>query len=337
MNRPANLMIEQTGGRVESWRTACFVLLSCMLVIAFRNPLVTLISTGLGPGHNADQYSHLAVIPVVCLYLIWRKRKVIFAAKKWSILPGIALVLSGFSWLVLAKLEHARLTSHDYACALMAGFVTLVIANFILCFGTTAFRLARFPLLMLILMVPFPSWFLQRTVSVLQEGSATVTAFLLGLTSAPFLREGLVFHLPQNLNIVISDDCSGIRSSIALLIAGLVMSDVFLCRGWTKLLLNLAVLPLSLFKNGLRIATLSLLSVYVDRRFISGDLHRDGGIFFYLIALVILAFMLWGLRKAERLFAAPQRQPEENRKATDFASVEAPLQKETLIAPGSRF
>jgi exosortase len=329
MNKALDLTIGQTGKR-GSWRTACFVLVTCVLVIAFRDPLVTLISLGLGPGHNADQYSHLAVMPVVCLYLIWRKRQVIFAAPKWSVLPGTALVLSGLSFLVVAKLEQARLTQHDYACALMAAFVTLVIANFVLFFGTTAFRLAKFPLLMLILMIPFPTWFLHRTVSLLQQGSAAVTAFLLNVTGVPFVQEDLVFHLPQNLNIVISDDCSGIRSSIALLIASLVMSDVFLRRGWTKLVLNLAVVPLSLFKNGLRIATLSVLSVYVDRRFISGELHRDGGIFFYLIALLILALMLWGLRKSERLFPASQLPGEEDRKSADFTSVQAPLQKQTL-------
>lgn len=260
---------------------------------------MTLISLGLGAGHDADQYSQIVVIPLVCLYLILRKRKVIFADTECSVIPGITLMLIGLAFLLADKLTLGKLSQNDYLSGLMASLVVLEIGAFILFFGTKAFRLARFPLLVFILMIPFPSWFLDRTVSLLQQGSVVVTAFLLNLTGVPFVREGLVFHLPTNLNIFIADDCSGIRSSIALLIASLVASDVFLRRGWTKLALNLAVLPLSLFKNGLRIATLSLLSVYVDRRFISGDLHRDGGILFYLIACGILGLLLWRLRKSE--------------------------------------
>ena len=306
-------------------RSLCFAGANCLLAIACHRPLVTLISLGLGASHDADQYSQVVVIPLVCLYLILRKRKVIFADTECSVIPGISLMMIGFAFLLAAKLALGKLSQNDYLCGLMASLVVLEIGAFVLFFGTRAFRLARFPLLVLALMIPFPSWFLNRTVSFLQHGSAVVTAFLLNLTGVPFVRDGLVFHLPTNLNIFIADDCSGIRSSIALLIASLVASDVFLRRGWTKLVLNLAVLPLSLFKNGLRIATLSLLSVYVDRGFISGDLHRDGGILFYLIACGILGLFLWRLWKSEQRRESKE-QRNSNGRAPCLEHAEAPHQ-----------
>ena len=301
----------------------------CLLAIAFHGPLVTLISLGLGAGHDADQYSQIVVIPLVCLYLILRKRKAIFATTKSSVLSGIAVMLIGFFFFLAAKLAHGKLSQHDYLCGLMASLVVLEIGNFVLLFGTRAFRLARFPLLVLALIIPFPSWVLDRTVRFLQEGSVVVTAFLLNLTGMPFVRDGLVFHLPRNVNIFIAEDCSGIRSSIALLITSLVASDIFLHRGWTKLALNLAVLPLSLFKNGLRIATLSLLSVYVDKRFLSGDLHRDGGILFYLTACAILGLLLWRLRKSETASALVHQQRGKNHRLTSLEQAEASFQKQT--------
>ncbi|HVB58086.1 MAG TPA: exosortase/archaeosortase family protein [Candidatus Acidoferrales bacterium] len=308
---------------------AYFALSICLLALAFWHPLVTLVSLGLGSGHDADQYSHIMIIPLLCLYLVLRKRKLIFADAKSSIGPGISLLVSGLSFFVIAKLKQGQLGQEGYFSLLMTSFVVLVIGAFVLFFGTRAFRLARFPLLVLALMIPFPSWFLGRTVSSLQDGSAVVTAFLLNLTGMPFVREGLVFHLPTNLNIFIAYDCSGIRSSIALLIASLVASDIFLRKGWKKLVLNLAVLPLSLFKNGLRIATLSLLSVYVDPRFISGDLHRDGGILFYLIACGILGLLLWQLRKSEAhpAFVTPAAHHEA---AASLKPIEAPFKKQTV-------
>jgi len=314
MNKTMDLKLGRTSRSRVSWRAACFFLSTCLIVLAFSSPLVTLISLGLGASHGADQYSQIVVIPLVCLYLTLRKRKLIFADAECSVTPGISLMVIGFAFLPADKLALGKLNQNDYLCGLMASLVVLEIGTFVLFFGTRAFRLARFPLLVLGLMIPFPSWFLDRTVGFLQDGSAVVTAFLLNLTGMPFVREGLVFHLPTNLNIFIADDCSGIRSSIALLIASLVASDIFLRNGWKKLALNLAVLPLSLFKNGLRIATLSLLSVYVDRRFISGDLHRDGGILFYLIACGVLGLFLWRLWKSEQ-----RRECKEQRNSDDRA------------------
>ena len=329
MNKAIALTVGHADGRSVSWRTVYFVLSSCLLAIAFHSPLVTLISLALGASHDANQYSQIVVIPLVCLYLILRKRKAIFADTKSSVLSGIAVMLIGFLFFLAANLAHGKLSQHDYLCGLMASLVVLEIGNFVLFFGTRAFRLARFPLLVLALMIPFPSWVLERTVRFLQEGSAVVTASLLNLTGMPFVRDGLVFHLPRNVNIFIAEDCSGIRSSIALLIASLVASDIFLHKGWTKLALNLAVLPLSLFKNGLRIATLSLLSVYVDKQFLSGDLHRDGGILFYLIACAILGLLLWRLRKSETASALVHQPRGKDHRPTRLDHAEASFKNQT--------
>lgn len=299
----------------------------CLLVL-FHTPLMKVVSLALASGHDADQYSQVVLIPIVAAYLILRQRKRIFAKTDLAAIPGISVLVGGVFVFLLAEFARGILNQSDYLSALMASLVVLQIGTFVLWFGTRAFRLARFPLLTLILMVPFPTRLLDATVRSLQAGSALVTTLLLNLTGVPFVREGLVFHLPHNLNIFIAEDCSGIRSSIALLIASLVASDVFLRKGWTKLVLNLAVLPLSLFKNGLRIATLSLLSAYVDRRFISGDLHRDGGIVFYLIASAILGIILWQLRRAEKV---PLPVPQLGRKdhGTALEHPEASLKEQT--------
>ena len=54
------------------------------------------------------------------------------------------------------------------------------------------------------------------------------------------------------------------------------------------------------YKNGLRIARLTLLSIYVDPGFLTGDLHRRGGIVFFIIALIPMALLLILLERGER-------------------------------------
>ena len=46
---------------------------------------------------------------------------------------------------------------------------------------------------------------------------------------------------------------------------------------WRKAVLARVTLPLLVVKNGIRIVTLSTLSVYVDSSFLTGSLHERGG------------------------------------------------------------
>ena len=92
-----------------------------------------------------------------------------------------------------------------------------------------------------------------------------------------------------------------ILRAIALLITTLLAGHLFLRSGWGKAALMLAALPLLVVKNGIRIVTLSLLSIYVDPSFLTGRLHQEGGIVFFLLALVILSPVLLWLQKSERI------------------------------------
>ena len=92
----------------------------------------------------------------------------------------------------------------------------------------------------------------------------------------------------------------GIRSSIALFITSLLAAHLFLHTGWKKLVLILAAFPISMFKNAVRIVTLSLLAARVDQRIVTSSLHEEGGIPFFLLALAMLAPILLMLRRSEK-------------------------------------
>ena len=127
------------------------------------------------------------------------------------------------------------------------------------------------------------------------------------LQRVPFLREGFIFHLP-GMSIEVAKECSSIRSSLALFITGIVAGHLFLKGGWKKVILALSVFPITVLKNGIRITTLSLLGVYVDKKFITQSLlHTSGGYFFYIPALVLLGIVLWVLRKREKRIEGRER------------------------------
>ena len=139
---------------------------------------------------------------------------------------------------------------------------------------------------------------LDAAVGVLKTGSTEVVSTLFTLTGTPFFRDGFVFTLPQ-FAIEVADECSGIRSSIALVLTSLLAGHTFLQSGWTRALLVVAVLPVTILKNGIRIVGLSLLSIHVDPSFLKGQMHREGGVVFFLLALAMLAPVFALLRRSE--------------------------------------
>ena len=77
-------------------------------------------------------------------------------------------------------------------------------------------RAARSPLLISVSLYPHAAGMLDRVVYALQKGSAEISAVLFSLTAMLVLREGFLFRLPR-FSIEVACECSGIRSSIALL------------------------------------------------------------------------------------------------------------------------
>jgi len=115
----------------------------------------------------------------------------------------------------------------------------------------------------------------------------------------PVLRDDLSFQLP-GLRIFVAEECSGIRSTLVLFITSVLGSYLFLQRRWTRLVFVLAVFPIGVFRNALRITTISWLTVNVDPGIIDSALHHRGGPIFFVISLIPLFGLLWWLRRIER-------------------------------------
>ena len=161
--------------------------------------------------------SHVVGIPVVSAALIYLGRESIFASVKTSLLPGLSLLSLG---LVLSVASYF-VASPAVLTVAVTGFVVQWLGGFVLFYGTTASRAALFPLLFLALMIPLPSVVIDSGTRLLKSGSTELVATLFTMTGTPYHRQGFVFSLPGAV-IEIADECSGIRSSIALALTGLL-------------------------------------------------------------------------------------------------------------------
>jgi exosortase/archaeosortase family protein len=110
------------------------------------------------------------------------------------------------------------------------------------------------------------------------------------------------------LTIEVAEECSGIRSTLGIFIVTLLGSHLLLKTRLRQAALLLAVVPISLFKNALRIVTLTLLAIHWDMGFITGKLHGEGGIVFMMIGLVLMyPFLVYLMRSEEKTLVSGVR------------------------------
>ena len=253
---------------------------------------------------HRSEYSHLLVIPLISVFFVYLRRTQVFAKSASPNYAGIFPFMAGLA--IYAAAAHFVVTPSEadtiWLSLSIVGFIVACAGGFLFTYGWSAARAGAFPLGFLLFAVPLPASMLSKIIYFLQQGSSDVAALLLRMAGVPFFREGFVFQLP-GVTIEVAPECSGIRSSTALLITTLLVAQLLLRSKWRKLTLGVVVVPLAMIKNGLRIATLSVLSVYVNRDFLYGWLHHSGGVVFFLIGLSLICGILRLLQLGESRFA----------------------------------
>jgi exosortase len=274
-------------------RNILFVLFIVASVIIYWTPLKSLAGLSL----HSEEYSYIGMMPPLALFLFYVERRKIFANVRYSLVSGALLLLPGFILDVVANLTPI---GHEAQLFLqILSLVTVWAGGLALFYGTQTLQCGSFPLLFIFLMLPLPQSVIEKPLDVIQHGSAEVVNIFLDLSGVPFFRDGFNFSL-TGLEMVVAPQCAGIHSTLALLIASLLIGHFYFKSARARAFLILAVFPIVSLTNGFRIFGLSILSVYVSMDFFKGDLHRNGGIMFFLLGLVLLAYVARLLRDRGR-------------------------------------
>ena len=252
---------------------------------------------------HSEVHSYVLLIPLVTAYLIYIRWKQL--SRELSTAWGSALLLAvAGAGALLANYHFAALGQNDHMTLIALSFVCFAIAGTFLFLGSKWARSAMFPLFFLAFMIPLPEAAVDFLENASKEALAEVANWLFLASGTPILRAGTVFQLP-GITIEVAKECSGIRSSLVLVITSLLAANMFLRTTWRRALLVFAVIPLGLLRNGVRILTISLLCVHIGPQMINSVIHRRGGPFFFAASLIPLFLLLWWLRRGE--MAAPAR------------------------------
>lgn len=271
-----------------------FAGLALFLIAAYFVPLRALYTLA----HSSDKYSQILIAPLLALFFLFYHRRQMVIADRFSFLPAAVTAAAGCVMLLLSfflPLSSFPVVQLDFV---ILSFILVFTAFSILFYGLSLLASNRFPWLLLLLLLPLPTTVLDVIINFFRDGSAEVVDRLFQVTGVNYIRDGLTFHLPT-LSIYIAKECSGIRSSTALVITGLLAGHLYLRTFRGKSLFMLAVIPLTILKNGIRITTLTILAVKFDHGWLDGSLHHKGGIVFFGLILLLFFVILILIQKLE--------------------------------------
>jgi exosortase len=280
-------------------RTILFLLITVVIGLLILFPLKALLYSD-SRDYFYEYYSYIMLIPLISVYLLFSRRKEIWGSVKPSIPAGVLVGAIGVIGYGAGLSQGQTLEFIDQVAWQTASLLVAWFGAFLIFWGSTAFKEALFPLLFLFFIVPIPTDLMDTFIYALQWGSSEATALIFSTLGTPYYQDGFVFQL-RTVTIEVAKQCSGIRSTMAMVITGVLAAHLFLRDNGKRLILMLTILPITVFKNGLRIVILTLLAIHVDERFLTGGfLHKSGGFLFYIPGLVIFGGILLFLRRFEK-------------------------------------
>jgi exosortase len=275
-------------------RTLYFAFAMLVSTALYWTPLKTLVTVSF----HSNVYPYTGVIPLLSACLIYLEKDRVFSRVRYGLGVGLALLLLALVIRWCSKRYSSALSPNDSLSIVTLSFVILWWGLFAVCYGKRTLQAGAFQLLFLLLMVPLPQVLLEKAIFFLQGCSSQAAGILFRLVGVPVFQDGFMFSL-RGIDVEVAEQCSGIRSGLALSITSLLMGCIFLRSPWRRLWLFLAVFPVTIFKNGLRIVTICWLTVHPSLGSIVVWLHRYGGIPFSFLGVSLLAFLAALLRKFE--------------------------------------
>jgi exosortase len=276
--KEANLGLPRTSPSGATHRFAWLpsASIALLLVVLYYRVAVKLVYDW----STIPDYSHGFLVPFFAAFLIWDKRKTLSATPIRQTWAGIPLIVFSIAVLILGVYGVELFTSRMSFLFLTTGLIWTF-------FGWAMVLALRFPLLVLLLAIPFPAIIFNQITFPLQLLASRIASDILPLLGVPTLHEGNVIELPV-MKLEVAEACSGIRSLMSLFTLA-VFYGYFLERTTKRrVILALASIPIAVTANVARIVGTGLCVQYWDPDKALGFFHEFSGWVMFVISLACL-------------------------------------------------
>jgi len=245
--------------------------------------------------HEPSDWGHTLIIPFISGYFVWLKRDFILAKPLRPAWSGALIMVVGVAWYMVCNVGPAGLAHHNIRST---GLGITLIGMGVLLLGWRAMEYVWFPLFyMLIFAQTISERFMNLVTYRMQDISAKGAYVFLNLIGIQTDHVGNVLTIfrdgePVQLNV--AEACSGMRMLVAFLALGVAMAYVSLPKLWQQIMLVALGIPISIFVNVLRVASLGILGMF-DQNFMSGEFHHMIGLVWLLPAFFSYLGAQWVL------------------------------------------
>jgi exosortase len=221
-------------------------------------------------------YSHGFLVPCFSGFLIWQQREALKKLPLEGSWLGLLVLLAGLGALILGDVGAENFLSRSSLIIILSGLILFHC-------GTKVFHLLLFPLGFLFFMIPLPAIIFNAVAFPLQSLAAKNAEWGLDLLGVPVLRDGNVIHL-SNITLGVTEACSGIRSLVSLLALAAGWAYTTLPGGWSRLLLVISAIPITIVANAGRVLVTGLIGQTFGQQYAQGFFHSFSGWVIFLVA-----------------------------------------------------
>ena len=255
---------------------------------------------------QTEEQGHGAIILAVLLWLFWTLRQEI------DRLPSRPAPALGWPVFAVGLLVYLVGRVFDISILTFASQPFVVTGVLLLVKGVPAIRLAWFPLIYFVFMIPLPSMLVDAITGSLKGVIANIVESLLYTVGYPIARSGVILSIGQ-YQLQVADACSGLHSMFSLSALGtLFMYMMGRKRKLHHAIMLASILPVAFAANVIRVVTLVLITYYLGDEAGQGFLHGAAGMVLMIVALLfffLLDRVLDRLIPLKRVAPAPATAP----------------------------
>lgn len=251
-------LVNWTGLVASAW-------IAALLGFAYGPTLISIANSWFDP---RTDMGHGVAVPLVAGFMIWTKRESISRVPRAPNLWGLLLVLLGA---LLFTLSSAA----DWVFATRFSFLISLTGCVLSLWGTRLVRELVYPLSILVLMIPPPTFLQVRVTLPLQMIASRMAEVSLDTLGYSVLRDGNILEMVgERLEVAVA--CSGIRALSSLFFFCLTYNYLFVSQTTMRWILLVAIVPLAMAGNAARIVATAVVGQY-NRALAHGLLHETWG------------------------------------------------------------
>jgi exosortase B len=229
---------------------------------------------------STEQGAHGPIVLMTGIWLVARRwRDVSQVSHRGSLAIALAVFLPCLLVFILARITNI-LEVEGFAV-----YGALVAVFYAYC-GRQALRVLWFPLIYFLFLFPPPDTVVAAITQPLKLGISAVAVELLRLVGYPIANTGVVIQVDQ-YQVLVAAACAGLNSLISLSAIGLFYVYIRHNANWRyALLLMLAIVPVAIFANFIRVVVLILITYHLGDAAAQGFLHGFSGLTMFVIAVL---------------------------------------------------